>query len=34
MSLIESMPDGTDEPPMFNILNVGSEVSTDSSKPS
>ena len=34
MSLIESMSDGTDEPPMFNIQNVCSEVSTNSSKPS
>ena len=34
MSLIESKFDGTDEPPMFNIQNVCSEVSTNSSKPS
>ena len=29
-----SIPDVTDEPPMFNIQNVLSEVPTDSSKPS
>ena len=29
-SSIESMPDGTDEPPMFNVQNVRPGVSTDS----
>ena len=31
---LESTPDRTDEPPMFNIENLRSEVSTDSSEPS